>query len=36
MFGQLLAANAFRRLKGVLHLVVVVLPAGSPGTIVSM
>lgn len=32
LFGELLAASDFRRLDGVLHLVVV-LPDGSPGTI---
>ncbi len=32
LFGELLAASDFRRLDGVLHLVVT-LPDGSPGTI---
>ena len=32
LFGELLAASDFRRLDGVLHLVVA-LPDGSPGTI---
>jgi hypothetical protein len=32
LFGELLAASAFRRFAGVLHLVVE-LPDGSPGTI---